>query len=376
MSKQPTPRQTPRVSTVDPRFANLDDRTIALINNNIRSRIYQRSINLRRTFHLLDPQGKGKVTYNDLVSEMTKTYQLSDVEQHCLRILVDRADYKKDGFIDFVEFTSIFKMFQSKAEENTMSESEKRRFQGQGFVDPRLNHLILCGDKSIPMVAEHPTNELGKMTIEAPFGVLGDSERMDSMIQAFLTTKFDKLRQTLQEVDKNNTGRLTYDEFHQAIKKVDRYVFDSEIENLLAVLDKKKKGFVIIDQFMEVLGQEFLKKKAHRGAPLNPLVWGVKDKAPRTPRWARVPPVAPLANWTRVVAANGDSPRSLTATKSLRPRKPINTTRTQGLREAENKVRLQNMIQREDEEAQLLATHSPRIPHPPGGSTQRATNVK
>lgn len=332
-----TPRATPRVAAVDPRYANLDDRTIALVNAGIRDRLYQRSLNLRRTFRLLDPEGRGKVTYAALVEEMTRTYQLSDIEQHCLRILVDRADYKKDGFIDFVEFCSLLKMVQDDEGPNAqiMSDSEKKRFQGQGFVDQRLSRLILSGEKQVPMVAYHPTNELGKMTIEAPFGVLGDSERMDSMIQAFLTTKFDKLRQTFCDVDTTRSGRLMYDEFRTAIKNVDRYVFDSEIDTLLAVLDKKKRGYVVIDEFMTVLGQEFLKKKAHRGAPLNPLVWEVQPKAPRAP----------------------DQPKS--AKKVTRP---AATTRTQALREQENKARLLSILQRDEKEVQLQSQSTPRLP--------------
>ncbi|MFL6862965.1 MAG: hypothetical protein ACJ8DZ_08190, partial [Allosphingosinicella sp.] len=39
-----------------------------------------------------------------------------------------------------------------------------------------------------------PTNELGQMKIECPFGVLGDSERMDAVISTFLDRKLTALR--------------------------------------------------------------------------------------------------------------------------------------------------------------------------------------
>eukprot|EP00760_Papus_ankaliazontas_P008971 PhM_4_TR13951/c2_g1_i2/m.32159 len=319
---------TPRMSSIDPRFAHLDERTISMVSASIRDRIHQRSINLRRTFRLLDPEGRGKVTYSALVDEMAKTYQLSDMEKHCLRILVDRADYKKDGFIDFVEFNALLKMVQADDNNTQMSETEKRRFQGQGFVDQRLSKMILQSDKPVPMVAQQPTNELGRMTIEAPFGVLGDSERMDSMIQAFLTTKYDKLRHTLAGMDTENTGKLTWEQFRDAIKHVDRYIFDSEIEALLLVLDKKKKGVVQIDQFMNLMGQEFLKKKAHRGAPLNPLVWDVKEKTPRG---------------TQLFSSG----RTHSPRKPATARRPAASTRTQALREQENRTRLKDMLERD-----------------------------
>eukprot|EP00760_Papus_ankaliazontas_P008969 PhM_4_TR13951/c2_g1_i1/m.32178 len=327
---------TPRVPSVDQRFAKLDERAIANVHSLVRDRIYQKTMNLRRTFRQLDPEGRGKVTYAALVGEMTKAYQLSEMETHCLRILVDRADLNKDGFIDYVEFNALLKAVQpdsndkhsAQQRQTQMSVADKKRFQGQGFVDQRLSKLLLQSDKPVPMVAQQPTNELGKMTIEAPFGVLGDSERMDSMIQAFLTTKYDKLRNTLAEMDTENTGKLTRDQFREAITHVDRYVFKSEVDALLGVLDPKKRGHITIDKFVSLLGQEFLKKKAHRGAPLNPLVWDVKEKTPRG---------------TQLFSSG----RTHSPRKPATARRPAASTRTQALREQENRTRLKDMLERD-----------------------------
>lgn len=281
-----------RVAASEPQ---LDEKSLTAIFNSLRDRIYQRSFNLRKTFRELDAEGKGAIPIEVFAMEMVRAFSLNAIETKCLRVLLDESDFKRDGKLDFQEFCEMLKLRDYESDP-VVTESQQKRLQGPGLMDPRMQRMMRESTRSIEVRGGVPTNELGHMQIECPFGVLGDSERMDAVISAFFTHKTDTLRTAFQKHDSDHDGWLTRQEFRNAMKEVDRYVFDDEIDSLLeSLLDghngrlvkfhknpSKQANQVNIEEFVCGPGREYLKKKAHRSnAHANPFIWTVPD-APRT----------------------------------------------------------------------------------------------
>lgn len=339
----PSPRSTlaSRVATSDA-TSHLDEKSLNAVFNSLRDRVYQRSFNLRKTFRELDAQGNGAVPIEAFAAEMARSFSLSGIELKCLRVLLEEADFRRDGKIDFREFCEMLKMrdYDSDA---VVSDAQRKRLQGPGVMDPRMQRMVKDGSQAIHVQGGVPTNELGHMRIECPFGVLGDSERMDAVITAFFTHKLGQLRAAFERFDDDKDGCLTRQQFRDAMKEVDRYVFDNEIDSLLeAILDghntlatgrrtlassqssarPKHNNLININQFVNGPGKEYLKKKAHRSnAHANPFIWNQPPEPPRSSQSPRRPPNSPRA-------------------AKRAPLKPAADTRSNELRALEMRTRL------------------------------------
>jgi Ca2+-binding EF-hand superfamily protein len=311
-SKPVTPRQgTPRSSQKQTINAEeLDPKIVQLVWTSLKDRIYQRSNNLRHTYRELDAKGDGMIPIPDFVEEMGRAYQLSPVERACLALLLKQADFRRDGLIDFREFVEMLKVH-SKVngvtdDDAELTPQERRRFD-RCALDKKMQHVVIRDEtRPIKIIGHLPTNELGSMSIDTPYGVLGDSERMDAVIASFLNIKYEKLRTIFAKYDKQKDGRVNHIDFRIGMKELDPYVFDDEIDYLIIALDKKKRGFINIAEFADGLGREYLKKKAHRSqAHENPFQWPIVEKKKPTtanselsPRQAKVHPL-PQARSTR-----------------------------------------------------------------------------
>lgn len=237
LSPAPSPRSTLASKVAQQHETHLDEKSLTAVFNSLRDRVYQRSFNLRKTFRELDASGTGAVPIDTFAAEMSRFFSLSPLEQRCLRVLLEESDFRRDGKIDFREFCEMLKMrdYESDA---VVSDAQRKRLQGPGVMDPRMQRMVRDGHQPILVQGGVPTNELGHMRIECPFGVLGDSERMDAVITAFFTHKLSQLREVFVKHDDDRDGYLTRQQFRTAMKEVDRYVFDDEIDSLLdAVLD-------------------------------------------------------------------------------------------------------------------------------------------
>lgn len=242
----------------------------------IKDRIYQRSENLRKTYRELDAAGLGSIPLEVFVQAMRRSFMLNQLEQDCLRVMTVDADFHRDGVIDFREFCEMLKTHDRNQGDPVITESERKRFQTKGLIDGHVQKMMKSIDHPIRIVHGVPKNELGTLTIECPFGVLGDSERMDAVIQTYLDRKMDGLKHAFEECDRNHDGFLTREEFREAMHALDRYIFDDEVTSLIHTLDRKKRGLIAIADFLSTgLGREYLKKKAHRtnAAYDNPFIW-------------------------------------------------------------------------------------------------------
>lgn len=355
----------------------MDEKSLNAVFNSLRDRVYQRSFNLRKTFRELDSVGKGAIPIDEFAAEMGRSFSLSALELKCLKVLLDEADFRRDGVIDFREFCEMLKMrdYDSDA---VISDAQRKRLAGPGVLDPRMQKMMK-ENETMPIRVQGgvPTNELGHMNIECPFGVLGDSERMDAVIAAFFTHKTDTLRVVFRSHDADRDGWLTPQEFRNGMKEVDRYVFDDEIDNLLEAIFAARKAkrtvsskhaqHINIEDFVGGLGREYLKKKAHRSnAHANPFVWNV----PEPPRTAG----AGMASGRRGVMAGGASPRGTMPAEleSPRSRKPFRTsgaTRASELRQAENRVKLADLtLKRREDKFYAAALDEHRRTLQSGGS--------
>ena len=354
-----TPRQgTPRGASTA--YGEIDPKMVQLVWTSLKDRIYQRSHNLRHTYRELDAAGNGMIPIDAFVEEMGRAYQLSPLERHCLRLLLQEADFRRDGVIDFREFCEMLKVHDKSrmTEDGTaLSQQEKRRFD-RCVMDKKMQAAVMADDsRTIRVIGGMPTNELGPMQIDCPYGVLGDSERMDAVIASFLDIKYDKLRDTFKRFDVNGNGKVSYAEFREGMKDLDHYVFDDEIDNLIAVLDRKKKGYILIDDFVKGLGKEYLKKKAHRSqAHESPFQWPVVEKQHKTNR-----------------PSSDRSPRA----EKRHAVPPCRLTRASELRANDAKLKLHDIFKREDgnHQARVVAgTAGTSIPKPPPQSPRQTAD--
>lgn len=305
----------------------------------IKDRIYQHSFNLRKTFREIDPDGKGLIPIPVCIEEMGRIYQLSPYEKECLLPLLREADFRNDGAIDFKEFVEMLKMHSKSSQ--PLSEAEKARFQQKGAMDKRMQEALRSdASREITIQGGLPTNELGPMTIDAPFGVLGDSEKMDAVITTFLNIKFEHLRSVMQRHDSNSDGIVTYAEFRAGMKELDRYVFDDEINILLEALDRKRKGAIVIDDFVKGAGREYLKKKAHRSNSFqSPFVWDESPVAKPTTAGGNTTPRS-----GRKEGGDTTSPRGGSSTL----KRPA-MTRGEELRLSMNRAKMTDIFRREED---------------------------
>lgn len=332
----------------------VDQKTLQLVWASLKDRIYQRSFNLRKTYRELDAIGNGLIPISQFVEEMGRAYQLSALERQCLELLLIQSDFRHDGVIDFREFCEMLKLRDNDDNNATLNEKQRKRFAQRGLMDLKMQNAIVKSDRSIKVQGGMPTNELGQMCIECPYGVLGDSERMDAVIAAYLDVKYEKLHTVFEKHDANKDGCLTWIEFRACMKELDPYVFDDEIDTLLSVLDKKKKGLIPIQDFVNGLGQEYLKKKAHRSnAHANPFHW-------ESPRGDKSPREQLVLFGGKGLHNSETSPDN--AKNSRRQLKKAGSTRASDLRTVDARAKLTEMTRLEDDD---FRHHRHAIPKPP-----------
>lgn len=361
---------TPRASAAP----EVDPKIVKLVWTSLKDRIYQRSHNLRHTFRELDANGTGLIPLPEFTEEMGRTYQLSPVERQCLYLMLLDADLKQDGKLDFREFCEMLKSY-DKSKTNEMSARERKRFD-RCVIDKKMQATVMRDDnKPIKLPGGLPTNELGSMNIDCPFGVLGDSEKMDAVVTSFLNVKTDKLRETFKEFDVNNNGRVSHDEFKRGMQTHDPYIFDDEIVGLLDALDPKKKGYVLVEEFVGGMGKEYLKKKAHRSqAHDSPFTWtaqlpGAFASIHCGQRGSRGSGKKECFNQGHVSTLNllGGNQSGFSPHRHVGPPRTARTTKSYDLRAGENKIRVTDIYKREDGDfaARLNAGTTAAIPRPP-----------
>ena len=239
----------------------------------LKDRIYQSSFALRKAVPST-PMG-----YAQLTQAMAAFFKLSNEEAHCLEGVVrgvvgnDTTDVK--AFLTALNTTD-------KEMSPGLEQLETKRFDVQGIMDSAIQKVMKNPKAHIAMSHNRPENELGKVTVNPPFGVMGDSERMNALISCHLDLKFDTLKAALSAHDASGKGRVTHGQFSKAMRETAHYLFESELQALISIVDPKKRGYIVIDEFLNGVGMEFLKKKTDRGS-LNgdPLVWAVAPVPPR-----------------------------------------------------------------------------------------------
>ena len=367
-------RGSARGSTPRGAAQEIDPKIVKLVWTSLKDRIYQRSHNLRHTFRELDAKGTGLIPLPEFTEEMGRTYQLSPVEKQCLYIMLLEADSKQDGKLDFREFCEMLKSFdKSKSNTNELSARERKRFD-RCVIDKKMQATVMRDEsKSIKLIGGLPTNELGSMNIDCPFGVLGDSEKMDAVVTSFINVKTDKLRETFKEFDVNRNGRVSHDEFKRGMQHHDPYIFDDEIAGLLGALDPKGKGYILVEEFIDGMGKEYLKKKAHRSqAHDSPFTWTGKPTS-----FASIHLGARGARGSGKKEGNQGQVSVLGSLlgggKDFSPHRHVNpprtarTTKSYDLRASENKIRVTDIYKQEDSDfaARLMAGTAVAIPRPP-----------
>eukprot|EP01062_Namystynia_karyoxenos_P026136 TRINITY_DN20407_c0_g1_i1.p1 TRINITY_DN20407_c0_g1~~TRINITY_DN20407_c0_g1_i1.p1 ORF type:complete len:430 (+),score=128.72 TRINITY_DN20407_c0_g1_i1:96-1292(+) len=237
------------------------------IQGSLKDRIYQRSFALRKLFRKQSGGSEG-MKMAEFLKRMKEQFALSEEEVDVLRDMTRQTDCDRSGTIDFKEFCDLLKRLDR--ESNPEGERrEKARFLAHGVMDPKMQRAMLRNPQAQEGVAlghVRPANELGRMGVDAPFGVLGDGERMAAMISSYLDMRYDHIAACLNRHDADRDGKLTHDELRRALRAVDPYIFDQEIKGLIEHTDQKRKGLISISEFLEGAGAEYVKNKAARAS--------------------------------------------------------------------------------------------------------------
>ena len=174
---------------------------------------------------------------------------------------------------------------------------EHDRFDVDGVMDGKIRKVFRHPDarNHVSMAHRRPSHELGEVTVNPPYGILGDAERMAALISSSLDLQHDTLRNALQQRQvPPGSGRVDHKGFAAALSESVGHIFASDITKLLAVVDPKRLGWVHIASFLRGSGLEYLKKKADRKSLSgDPLIWEVNNNTTTTDK-AFKPPRAKL----------------------------------------------------------------------------------
>ena len=144
---------------------------------------------LRSMFKKMDESGDGKLSYNELRKGFNKYYNdggggLSDQE---FQDLITKLDQDNNGFVEYEEFLSA-----------------------------TVNLELLLTEKNLHMAfAFFDKDGSGKLDVSEVKGALGMISKSDQQ-----GSKDEFIRKLIQEIDTNNDGEVSYDEFKILMRKV------------------------------------------------------------------------------------------------------------------------------------------------------------
>eukprot|EP01065_Artemidia_motanka_P035751 TRINITY_DN43640_c0_g1_i1.p1 TRINITY_DN43640_c0_g1~~TRINITY_DN43640_c0_g1_i1.p1 ORF type:complete len:400 (+),score=143.12 TRINITY_DN43640_c0_g1_i1:56-1255(+) len=251
----------------------------------LKDRIYQRSFALRKMLRRTSEQGPMRL--EQLLTRVGDLCNLTDEERAELQRMAVAADTDRSGTIDFKEFCTLLKLSDRRMHPE-QEQREKSRFLAHGVMDPKMQRAVLKNPHAqgeLALSHARPANELGRMQVDAPFGVLGDGERMGAVISSYLNMKHDHISSCLTSHDSDNDGKLTHDELRAALRCVDPYIFDQEIRSIIETSDPRRRGLVSISEFIDGAGAEYVKSKAARASAGlsggDPLQWTTSEYSRR-----------------------------------------------------------------------------------------------
>ena len=234
------------------------------------------------SFALWKHIGSAPLTAVTLPSQVSAFFRFNAEDTANLRCMAEAVI--GSGAMDVKTFLTRLKET-DKESSSGLEQQEARRFQAAGIMDHTIQKVIRNPQAKIAMSHPRPENELGKMTVNPPYGVLGDTERMNALISSHLDLKYDTLRDALVRADTEGRGRVTRAQFSQALRSVAHYLFESELQALITVVDPKNRGYIYLSDFLgqSGVGMQYLKRKSDRSALQgDPLVWSVVPVPPRT----------------------------------------------------------------------------------------------
>jgi hypothetical protein len=157
---------------------------------------------------------------------------------------------------------------------------ERARFAQPGVMYPKMQAMLSHTPGDIGLANRRPPHPIGDTAVDPPYGIEGDAERMECIINAYLEDRTDKIQYFFHQCDTDNDGKLSYIEFTLGMKKFDKDTPKSAIEELIQTLDADGKGYITVNDIRTNFGFEFMKSKSQRASAgqTNILGWPLSQK--------------------------------------------------------------------------------------------------
>eukprot|EP01063_Lacrimia_lanifica_P012446 TRINITY_DN19088_c0_g1_i2.p1 TRINITY_DN19088_c0_g1~~TRINITY_DN19088_c0_g1_i2.p1 ORF type:complete len:500 (+),score=153.91 TRINITY_DN19088_c0_g1_i2:43-1542(+) len=131
----------------------------------------------------------------------------------------------------------------------------KKRFRAQGIMPQKLQKQTTGVDSSTRAVYDGP-----------PYAVCRDGDHMKTLVKEYFLGRCNRMREQLMVYGAHaRPGYLTTQEFKKAMFAMEKSCANErELDALVEVMDRKKTGFVCIDDFLDRFALEYLKGRSQR----------------------------------------------------------------------------------------------------------------
>jgi len=224
--------------------------------------LYQRGFLLKQICRSLDKQNTGRVPRQELRQCIISQLRIVPANHRTLDAILDSA---MDG--PEVSVRQLMNVVQAAAKADMRNDNRERfRFAAPGIMYAKMQSMLTVTKGDIGLANRRPVHAIGECALNPPYGIEGDAERMECIINAYMEDRSDKIQLTFHRYDSNNDGKLTYVEFTKGMLDLDPEMPKPSIEDLIAVLDPDHKGQIWIRDIREKFSVEFMKLKSQRGA--------------------------------------------------------------------------------------------------------------
>ncbi|KAL9649467.1 hypothetical protein ABK040_000706 [Willaertia magna] len=187
--------------------------------------------------------------------EAIKNYQQTQLNQ--LEEFVKQADSTGDGYIRFGDFVRAVEDIEGKVPKNSTSSQRELRYSSS------MNNSAIKRKQDLLHTLEE--KQKTKPCIKPPFAEIEYVPSEATQAYNAYKQKLNSLRNAFQITGDENE-KIPLDVFREKLKKFDRYIQDREIDDIINVLGARKKGYILLKDFMEHYGIETLKTKSFRGS--------------------------------------------------------------------------------------------------------------
>eukprot|EP01006_Ploeotia_vitrea_P017021 TRINITY_DN48012_c0_g1_i1.p1 TRINITY_DN48012_c0_g1~~TRINITY_DN48012_c0_g1_i1.p1 ORF type:complete len:487 (+),score=38.80 TRINITY_DN48012_c0_g1_i1:80-1540(+) len=256
----PPPKTPPRVSAKE--------------EDEVKELICQHAYSLRKNLFKLANEAPS-MERSQFLDHVEKTLKFSPHQRTVLESLLTQHGQDR-GDVTFSRFETSLKK-QGRQDNEHQYAVEINRFMRPGIMDRKLQKVVQRSNETedenrVLLTTARENNQLGASVVQPPYAVMGDSERMGGIISAYLEAREDTLKNAMDQYS-DSGGNIAYADFQKALLKYDKCTSQSEMDDLMTVLDPRKKGFFSIDKFLSAYGQEYIKKRSQRSTGGNPLAW-------------------------------------------------------------------------------------------------------